>query len=1007
MKTKLILLLALLALCGSGWADNYTIFQNDNTFYDYYGSSPTTQKWTSGSNSSISGFEVFLTGNNVTLDKAGNWALVVHSKTDETSYTMTLRAPVGYRIKGYVLTVLNWSSSYLNTYNLRASNGTEMTVNDMTYKDFTVSGLDVRSTDISIVAEEGTTKDYRWLVMQKLVVTLEPEVNIYKIRFKDTNYYITDDFHSNTTPVLVKVSKTSPTNVDLDKSPTYTIQRATDKYYAVYDEAAQSTNDAGTSAGNKIRLSWSNTASNNTYTILPTGTAGFVRIKPAKTVANQDLSKTYWTAWNTSAAANIVFWNPTDDLSNWTLVSATCAELINARISFSDIIACGYTIEQIRAQLISNNSPAQTGTIGWPTSAAWTTFQNTVNAFTSSSTYDDLDTALDALWATVIFPSSGYYYIKGKPYSNYMLYDETLTKYNYDALLNGATTAKQLWKVTADGATLAVISSIGKPIACNSTSYPTITLEPAYDNGYPEFNGYFYFNGFHSPNSSTQAGTYAYNTSEAYSNSNPMIVVSYAHKESEGDYWTFVDASGDYDIYNVVIDDPLSLSPTLTCTLDGYAGNATVYNGGFYAFAKNTEISVSDFTVATGIEGYDDAETTISISDKTVTVAYVPTKTYKELSSEYISDNAIPSKLGQAGTLGYPTVTSDGYTNLNTFVTAITAASEVTEAQYLDLISYYAAYLAETDVVKPTTNAFWRIKGHATSKYVKANTSDGQIYNSVEMTTDGSDIWFYSTSNNLISYKNGLGTYYTSYMCPVGYTKNSISINHSSCTASGAQNYGVFEIATDYSSPYWYSNTNNVDRNSTNNHVNCEWIFEPVTSLPFTISSAGYATFYAPVALEIPAEVTAYVATDKGDYISLTAIEGGIIPANTGVILAGDEGSYSFNITTGGSVGSNALTGTVAAIARPVDSYVLATGEHGVALYKDGATKIPGFKAYLAAPSGGSVKAFRFEDDETGINGCIPSIFESEDAAIYNMAGQRVSKLQKGVNIVNGKKVLF
>ena len=29
------------------------------------------------------------------------------------------------------------------------------------------------------------------------------------------------------------------------------------------------------------------------------------------------------------------------------------------------------------------------------------------------------------------------------------------------------------------------------------------------------------------------------------------------------------------------------------------------------------------------------------------------------------------------------------------------------------------------------------------------------------------------------------------------------------------------------------------------------------------------------------------------------------------------------------------------------------------------------------------------------------------NAAIYNMAGQRMSKLQKGINIVDGKKVLY
>ena len=31
---------------------------------------------------------------------------------------------------------------------------------------------------------------------------------------------------------------------------------------------------------------------------------------------------------------------------------------------------------------------------------------------------------------------------------------------------------------------------------------------------------------------------------------------------------------------------------------------------------------------------------------------------------------------------------------------------------------------------------------------------------------------------------------------------------------------------------------------------------------------------------------------------------------------------------------------------------------------------------------------------------------EESEAAIYNLAGQRLNKIQKGINIVNGKKIL-
>ena len=43
------------------------------------------------------------------------------------------------------------------------------------------------------------------------------------------------------------------------------------------------------------------------------------------------------------------------------------------------------------------------------------------------------------------------------------------------------------------------------------------------------------------------------------------------------------------------------------------------------------------------------------------------------------------------------------------------------------------------------------------------------------------------------------------------------------------------------------------------------------------------------------------------------------------------------------------------------------------------------------------------DDDATGI-----STVETftEEGAIFNLAGQRLQKMQKGINIVNGKKVL-
>ena len=314
---------------------------------------------------------------------------------------------------------------------------------------------------------------------------------------------------------------------------------------------------------------------------------------------------------------------------------------------------------------------------------------------------------------------------------------------------------------------------------------------------------------------------------------------------------------------------------------------------------------------------------------------------------------------------------------------------------------------------KPATNTFLRIKGYATNKYAKAGgvaasiASATQIPNSVNKESDGSDIWYYDAEKHLVNYKNGLGTIETRAFAPVDQTMEVTTFAASTCTATGAKKIGVYEIKSNYSgSKVWYSNDSYVDRNSANDNVNCEWVLEEITTLPVTITAAGYATLYAPVALTIPGGVTAYVATDNGDYLTLTAIDGDIIPANTGVILAGNEKTYNFDITTGGSAGDNALTGTVAAIARPSGSYILSNGGSGVGFYKDGASTIPGFKAYLPAASpGNGVKTFRF-NEETAIE-ALESAKEAGSAKIYNLAGQRVTKAKKGIYIVGGRKVVI
>ncbi len=92
----------------------------------------------------------------------------------------------------------------------------------------------------------------------------------------------------------------------------------------------------------------------------------------------------------------------------------------------------------------------------------------------------------------------------------------------------------------------------------------------------------------------------------------------------------------------------------------------------------------------------------------------------------------------------------------------------------------------------------------------------------------------------------------------------------------------------------------------------------------------------------------------------------------------------------------------------PDGSYMLATNKstNVQAFYQVSGTGVPcaKYKCYLTVPSG-EAKTFFFDGDQAT---AIEELFGSEvqDGTIYNLAGQRISKMQKGINIVNGKKVM-
>ena len=188
----------------------------------------------------------------------------------------------------------------------------------------------------------------------------------------------------------------------------------------------------------------------------------------------------------------------------------------------------------------------------------------------------------------------------------------------------------------------------------------------------------------------------------------------------------------------------------------------------------------------------------------------------------------------------------------------------------------------------------------------------------------------------------------------------------------------------------------------------CDFGLEAKVAAPVAVGETGYATFVAPFDVDFTdATVTAHAATLNGNYVKLSdAVT--TVPAGTAVVVQAAEGTYRVPVTT--NAVNNVANELVASdgVAADGTQYILAKVDEKVGFAKaTPATTIPAGKGYIVIAAGSEVKAFYpfFGDDETAISD-VNVNGNANDAAIYNMAGQRVSKLQKGVNIVNGKKIL-
>ena len=216
-------------------------------------------------------------------------------------------------------------------------------------------------------------------------------------------------------------------------------------------------------------------------------------------------------------------------------------------------------------------------------------------------------------------------------------------------------------------------------------------------------------------------------------------------------------------------------------------------------------------------------------------------------------------------------------------------------------------------------------------------------------------------------------------------------------------------------------------------YIDKEWdeYFDPIMEMepePFTlnVSAAEYATLYLTEAVEIPENMEVYTAGEVGNgYVYLNPVTD-VIPANTGVVVHAEAGTYDFAYYTGESVSpvlnnlfKGAATDELITPSKGKAAYVLSAPDGEVGFYRaqltDGQFLNNANKVYLEVPelalNEGEIDSseqlslkFKFPET-TGIESATISAPQSD--VYYNLNGMRIARpTHKGIYLKNGKKFI-
>ena len=199
--------------------------------------------------------------------------------------------------------------------------------------------------------------------------------------------------------------------------------------------------------------------------------------------------------------------------------------------------------------------------------------------------------------------------------------------------------------------------------------------------------------------------------------------------------------------------------------------------------------------------------------------------------------------------------------------------------------------------------------------------------------------------------------------------------------------------------------------NDQNQPINASlWTVEDATSFEVPLNAVNgksYATFCAPFGVTVAdTKANTLVMDASKKFVTLNEIAE--VPANTGVLLVNETGATTATVTindaAAATVANNALVGTLAPHAKAAGDLFLGNNEGVVGFYDWAGTSLAANRAYIPAATAAGVRALLFDNTTTGVNA---ATLNNASQKVFDLQGRRVQKAQKGLYIVNGKKVVL